>query len=138
MSPTVSRRQPIYRLVCMVDVTSSESAAHQPPATQGGLTSASQRRPRRSVALFRLKHTLFPLAVLLLRCSTIYPGKKDQLRAFTGGFCRTRDPFQTTFIAEKISSSSSLGFLFPWRGESASQRKMMPSSTDRNVHWKRR
>lgn len=42
MSQMVSRRQPIYRPVCMVDVTSSVSAVHQLPATQHSLTSGSQ------------------------------------------------------------------------------------------------
>lgn len=34
MSPMVSRRQPIYRPACTVDVSGSESAAHQSAATQ--------------------------------------------------------------------------------------------------------
>lgn len=42
MSRMVSRRQPIYRLVCMADVTSSASVVHQSTATQRSLTSASQ------------------------------------------------------------------------------------------------
>lgn len=46
MSQMVSRRQPIYRLVCMVDVTISVSVVHQSTATQNSLTSASQHYAR--------------------------------------------------------------------------------------------
>lgn len=40
MRQMVSRRQPIYRLVCMVDVTSGVSVVHQSPATQRSPTPA--------------------------------------------------------------------------------------------------
>lgn len=42
MSQMLSRRQPIYRPVCMVDVTSTASAAHQSPASQRRWASATQ------------------------------------------------------------------------------------------------
>lgn len=42
MSQMVSRRQAIYRLVCMLDVTSSVSVVHQSPATPQSLTPGSE------------------------------------------------------------------------------------------------
>lgn len=60
MSQMVSRRQPIYRLACMVDVTSSVSVVHQSPATQHSLTSSSQ-------------HSTYPDSLCLLLCGCLPP-----------------------------------------------------------------
>lgn len=60
MSQMVSRRQPIYRLVCMVDVTSSVSVVHQSPATQHSLTSSSQ-------------HSTYPDSFCLPLCGCLPP-----------------------------------------------------------------
>lgn len=59
-SQMVSRRQPIYRLAWMVDVTCSRSAVHLSPATQHRLSWASQHSP----CLSNNGH--FPLSPLLL------------------------------------------------------------------------
>lgn len=59
-SQMVSRRQPIYRLAWMVDVTCSRSAVHLSPATQHRLSWASQHSPCLS------PNGHFPLSLLLL------------------------------------------------------------------------
>lgn len=73
MSQMVSRRQPIYRLVCMVDVTSSASAVHQSPATQHRLTSASQHSVCYLSPHAHFLSSLIMLSVCCLRAADVQP-----------------------------------------------------------------
>lgn len=64
MSQMLSRRQPIYRPVCTVDVTSGASAVHQSPASQRRWSSAAQR----SACLPETFHLLLHIFTRLLLC----------------------------------------------------------------------
>lgn len=103
MSQMVSRRQPIYRLVCMVDVTSGVSVVHQSPATQHGPTSGRQQLYADSPCL-PLCGCLSPhqdflfclvlLSVCCLRAADVQPcsaRKKDYLQAFVWWCCLDKE-----------------------------------------------
>lgn len=112
MSQMVSRRQPIYRLVCMVDVTSSASAVHQSPATQHRLTSASQHSvcpaslwlSISSCTLSFQSYNAFSLLFKSCWCSTISLDKKPNHRLLS------EDVVQPAFERRSLSDKYYLNY----------------------------